>query len=147
MRFGHGWTEWFPPSSAVCQWEGNTEIGFGACLGDVCLFLLEARASDLKAFKINLTVPTRKRPATPCSSCSLAPHRCGMDRRFFFFCQTSNSQEEWLILKHGAFEIDRKELGMSSKDQTSHNETWIHASRPNATDQDSEGSSATAQVA
>ena len=26
MRVGYGWKEWFLPSPAVSQWEGNTEI-------------------------------------------------------------------------------------------------------------------------
>ena len=60
MRVGHGWKEWFRPSSAVSQLERNTEICFGACLplivsrtstGDGCLFLLEPRASDLQPMK------------------------------------------------------------------------------------------------
>ena len=38
------------------------------------------------------------------------------------------SLSEWLIRKHGAFEIDRQESGTSTKDQTSHDETWIHLS-------------------
>ena len=57
MRVGHGWKERFLPSSAVNQWERNTEFCFGASLslsvdrtstGDSCLFLLEPRASDSK---------------------------------------------------------------------------------------------------
>ena len=32
------------------------------------------------------------------------------------------------IREHGAFEINRKQLGLCGKDQTSHKETWIHLS-------------------
>ena len=32
------------------------------------------------------------------------------------FVKYPNSPNEWLIRKHGAFEIGRKELGLSSKD-------------------------------
>ena len=50
-----------PPSSAVSWWEGNTKIGYGACLsllvsqngtGDGCLFLLDPAASDLNPIEI-----------------------------------------------------------------------------------------------
>ena len=34
-----------------------------------------------------------------------------------------NAPKEWLIRKHGDFEINRKEMGSSDKDQTSHYET------------------------
>ena len=44
------------------------------------------------------------------------------------FVKPPNSQNESLVRKHGAFEIDRKELGSSDKDQTSHMETWIQLS-------------------
>ena len=44
---------------------------------------------------------------------------------------SQNSQAERLIREHGAFEIAREELGLSSKDQISHCETWIHLSHVN----------------
>ena len=49
------------------------------------------------------------------------------------FVKHPNSRNEWLIRKHGAFEIDRKELGLLSKDQTRHYETlssFCHINSP-----------------
>ena len=52
MSVGHGWKEWFPLSSAASWWEGNTEIGFGACLSfvtipDKIVTLLNFNVSEL----------------------------------------------------------------------------------------------------
>ena len=46
------------------------------------------------------------------------------------FLETSWVQKEWLIRKQGAFAINRDGLGLSSRDQTGHYETWIHVNTP-----------------
>ena len=63
------------------------------------------------------------------------PHHCGRRPRGIpsewtrvWVCQAANSQSEWLTRKHGAFEINQQDLGLSPKDQTSHHKTWIHTS-------------------
>ena len=48
-------------------------------------------------------------------------------------CQAPESQTEWIVRKHGAYEIDREESRLSSRDQTRLCETWIllsHGSTP-----------------
>ena len=64
------------------------------------------------------------------------PHRCGALVEYQVngpmcadLSSHQKSQTKWLIRKHGAFEIDGEELRLSSEDQTSHHETWIHLSR------------------
>ena len=46
------------------------------------------------------------------------PGECG-------FVKPSRSQSEWLIREHGAFEINREELGFGPKDQICHQEVWL----------------------
>ena len=41
------------------------------------------------------------------------------------------SSHDWLIRKRGAFATGRDEHGSSGRDQTSHNETWIHLGHVN----------------
>ena len=71
-----------------------------------------------------------KKRQAPCAS---RPHRCGelvvlqvSGPVCVGFVKLPSSHVEWLNRKHGAFEIDREELGLCSKGHTSHHETWIH---------------------
>ena len=42
------------------------------------------------------------------------------------FVKPPKSQSEWIIRKHGAFGINREELGLRPKDQPCHHEVWVH---------------------
>ena len=47
------------------------------------------------------------------------PECCG-------FVILPESQREWLIMKHGSFNVKPAELGLKSSDQTWHYEQWLH---------------------
>ena len=48
------------------------------------------------------------------------------------FIKPPNSDGEWQIRGHGAFEINRDVLGIRPTDQSCHHEVWIHFSHANA---------------
>ena len=48
------------------------------------------------------------------------------------FIKPSNSDGEWPMRGHGAFEINRDVLGIRPTDQSCHHEVWIHFSHANA---------------
>ena len=48
------------------------------------------------------------------------------------FIKPPNTDSEWHIRGHGAFEINRDVLGIRPTDQSCHHEVWIHLSHVNA---------------
>ena len=79
----------------------------------------------------NLTVRSKKPSKTQSALCHPVP---GIPNRWTDVCgfvKPARSQSEWIIRKHGAFEINQRDWGLEPEDQTCHHVVWIHLSHVN----------------